>query len=79
MPMPPPKPTTEGPRDRQVFHEMGQIVRALEANGPQQVDDLRRLVGADYWEGGRFDRALAMSLNDGLAYRTGDGSVSAAG
>ena len=30
-PMPPPKPSTEGPRDRQVFHEMGQIVRALEA------------------------------------------------
>jgi hypothetical protein len=27
MPMPPPKPSTEGPRDRQVFHEMGQIVR----------------------------------------------------
>ena len=28
-PMPPPKASTEGPRDRQVFHEMGQIVRAL--------------------------------------------------
>ena len=34
MPMPPPKPTTEGPRDRQVFHEMGQIVRAIEAERP---------------------------------------------
>ena len=30
MPMPPPKPSTEGPRDRQVFHEMGQIVRAID-------------------------------------------------
>jgi len=30
MPMPPPKASTESPRDRQVFHEMGQIVRALE-------------------------------------------------
>jgi len=33
MPMPPPKASTEGHRDRQVFHEMGQIVRALEAEG----------------------------------------------
>ena len=40
MPMPPPKPTTEGRRDRHVFHEMGQIVRALEADGPQTRDDL---------------------------------------
>jgi hypothetical protein len=31
MPMPPPKASTESRRDRQVFHEMGQIVRALEA------------------------------------------------
>jgi hypothetical protein len=28
--MPPPTATTESPRDRQVRHEMGQIVRALE-------------------------------------------------
>ncbi len=28
MPMPPPKASTEGRRDRQAFHEMGQIVRA---------------------------------------------------
>ena len=52
MPMPPPKATTEGPRDRQVFHEMGQIVRALQAQGPQRLEDLSRLVGAPYWEAG---------------------------
>jgi len=79
MPMPPPKPTTEGPRDRQVFHEMGQIVRALETNGPCRPEDLAQHVGAAYWEGGRFDRALALAMSDGLIYLTADGTVSAAG
>ena len=46
MPMPPPKASTEGRRDRQVFHEMGQIVRALEHQGPQTPDELETLVGA---------------------------------
>jgi hypothetical protein len=64
--MPPPKASTESPRDRQVFHEMGQIVRALEAQGPQGVDDLARLVGAPFWESGRFERALAFAAADGL-------------
>ena len=59
MPMPPPKASTEGPRDRQVFHEMGQIVRALEAIGPVRPDELRTHVGGQYWENDRFDRALA--------------------
>jgi hypothetical protein len=66
MPMPPPKPSTESPRDRQVFHEMGQIVRALEARGPLRIDDLAELVGAPYWESGRFDRAMAFAAADGL-------------
>ena len=77
--MPPPKPSTEGKRDRQVFHEMGQIVRALEARGPQRPDELARLVGADFWEAARFDRALALAVSDGLVYRTSDGSVAASG
>lgn len=79
MPMPPPKASTEGPRDRQVFHEMGQIVRALEAAGPQPPEELTRLVGADYWEAGRFDRALAYAASDGLVFVTADGAVSASG
>ena len=79
MPMPPPKASTEGPRDRQVFHEMGQIVRALEANGPQQPDELARILGAAYWEAGRFERALALAASDGLVFVTGDGTVSASG
>ncbi len=77
MPMPPPKATTEGARDRQVFHEMGQIVRALEDKGPQPPESLVALVGATYWEAGRFDRALAFVVADGLAHVTDDGRVAA--
>jgi hypothetical protein len=73
--MPPPKPSTEGRRDRQVFHEMGQIVRALETEGPQRPDDLARLVGAAYWEAHRYDRALAFAVSDGLVHRTRDGAL----
>ena len=54
MPMPPPKPSTEGPRDRQVTHETHQLVRALQAHGPQSAEDLTLRVGAPYWETGRF-------------------------
>ena len=72
MPMPPPKATTEGPRDRQVFHEMGQIVRALRAAGSAAAEDLRALVGATYWEAGRFDRALAFAVADGLVVQDAD-------
>lgn len=77
MPMPPPKASTEGPRDRQVFHEMGQLVRALEQQGPQSADELRQLVGATYWEGGRFDRALAFAVADGLVVMGPDDRLSA--
>ena len=77
MPMPPPKATTESPRDRQVFHEMGQIVRALEAQGPCTVDGLQTLVGAPYWEANRFERALALAASDGLVVHRDDGTVSA--
>jgi hypothetical protein len=75
--MPPPKASTEGSRDRHVFQEMGQIVRALETNGPQKPDELARLVGAAYWEPSRFDRALGLALADGLVYRTDDGAIAA--
>jgi hypothetical protein len=73
--MPPPKASTEGPRDRQVFHEMGQIVRALETTGPMPPERLAEAVGAAYWEERRFDRALALCLADGLVYRTSEGQL----
>jgi hypothetical protein len=72
MPMPPPKPSTENRRDRQVFHEMGQIVRALEIKGPQTPEELERLVGARFWEAGRFESALAFAVADGLVMRAAD-------
>lgn len=75
MPMPPPKPSTEGRRDRQVFHEMGQIVRALESEGPQTPDDLARLTGARFWEPDRFQSALAYAIADGLVVRLNDGRL----
>jgi hypothetical protein len=78
MPMPPPKPSTEGLRDRQVFHEMGQLVRAVEANGPTDPDQLAGLVGAAYWEQDRFDRALTYAIADGLLVRGPDGALQAA-
>jgi hypothetical protein len=73
MPMPPPKASTEGRRDRQVFHEMGQIVRALEAQGASTPEELATRVGAAYWEQDRFDRALAFAVADGLVSRGADG------
>ena len=76
-PMPPPVPSTEGRRDRHVFYEMGQIVRALKANGPVSSEDLHDLVGATYWEPDRFDRALAFAVTDGLVVRTAEGMLAA--
>jgi hypothetical protein len=70
--MPPPKASTESPRDRQVFHEMGQIVRALEEQGPQHLEELSRLVGAPYWEAGRFERAISLAAADGLVVQGPD-------
>ena len=75
MPMPPPKASTEGRRDRQVFHEMGQIVRALEEEGPQTPERLAEIVGARFWEKSRFDRALALAASDGLVVRTAEGTL----
>lgn len=77
MPVPPPKPSTEGPRDRQVTAEMHQIVRALQAHGPQAPEELAVRVGAPYWETARYERALTLAHADGLVVRTADGRLSA--
>ena len=77
MPMPPPKASTESRRDRHVFHEMGQIVRALEDQGPQTRDDLASHVGASYWENDRFDHALGYAIADGPIVKQADGTLSA--
>jgi len=77
MPMPPPKPSTEGTRDRQVTHEIGQIVRALQAEGPQTPTDLQTMVGARFWVGDRFESALAFAIADGVVVNSQDGRLSA--
>lgn len=75
MPMPPPKPTATGQRDHHVAHEIGQLTRALAVNGPQQPGGLAAIVGAEYWEPGRFERALAFAVTDGVVHRSADGTV----
>jgi hypothetical protein len=55
-------------------HEIGQLVRAVEHTGPCQPDELARLVGAAYWERGRFERALAFAVADGRLV-PGEGGV----
>jgi hypothetical protein len=54
---------------------MGQIVRALEARGPQAREELEALVGGTWWEEGRFERALAFALEDGLVHHTRQGEL----
>jgi len=54
---------------------MGQILRALESEGPQAPDDLAQLVGARFWEPDRFDSALAFAMADGLVVRLNDGRI----
>ncbi|MBB6629237.1 hypothetical protein H5V45_18060 [Nocardioides sp. KIGAM211] len=76
MPMPPPSPSTDR-RDRHTFHEMGQIVRALESRGPLTPEALGEALGAEFWEAGRFERAVALAVADGLVQRTDEGTLAA--
>lgn len=64
--------------DRHVLHEVGQVMRALEANGPRTAEELALLVGAPYWERNRFQRALSLMLGDGLVERDSAGLIRAA-
>jgi hypothetical protein len=68
---------TEGVMDRHVLHEVGQVIRALEANGPRTEEELAVLVGAPYWERDRFRRALSFMLGDGLVERDRRGLIRA--
>ena len=61
--------------DRHVLHEVGQVMRALEANGPRTEEELALLVGAPYWERNRFQRALSLMLGDGLVERDRGGLI----
>jgi hypothetical protein len=77
MPMPPPKPSTEGKRDRQVQSEVRQITRALHAEGSQSPEALEKLVGSAYWEDGRYEQAIAFAIAHGHVVRTAEGRLAA--
>ena len=68
-------PAAEIAMDRHVLHEVGQVMRALEANGPRTEEELGLLVGAPYWERNRFQRALSLMLGDGLLERASNGLI----
>ena len=65
MPMPPPSPSTEPAPRRRQRREIEQVARKLTALGPTGRDDLAAVIGAAYWEPGRFDRALAAAVSNG--------------
>jgi len=71
--MPPPKPSGESNRQPRRRREFEQIERALKDQGPADTETLQRLVGAPYWQAGRFDKALSWSLQKKLLVRDDDG------
>jgi hypothetical protein len=61
--------------DRHMLHEVGQVVRALEANGPCTEEELAVLLGAPYWENNRFRRVLTFMKSDRLLAQDAAGSL----
>jgi len=59
--------------DRHVLHEVGQVMRALEANGPRTEEELAVLVGAAYWERNRFRAALDFARDQGMVLQNASG------
>ena len=63
------------PGDRQLLREVGQVVRALEANGRCTEQELAVLVGAPYWERNRYERVLEFMRSDGLIREDENGAL----
>ena len=61
--------------DLYVLHEVSQVVRALERNGGCTEEELALLVGAAYWERGRFSRVLTFMKYDGLICQDAAGEL----
>jgi hypothetical protein len=64
--------------DRHVLHEVGQLMRALEANGPRTEEELALLVGAAYWERDRFRSALDFAQGSGMVHQQASGLLTVA-
>ena len=77
MPMPPPRASSEGVRDRQARHEIGQISRAVTELGPVSPDDLSEALGTRYWDPGHFEEALRIAVRDGVVVRDNQGLLTA--
>lgn len=77
MPMPPPKPSADASSEPRRSSEIKQLTRALRARGPLLVPDLADLVGASFWDRGRFDQAVAAGVADGFIVRRRDGLLAA--
>lgn len=77
MPMPPPKPSTDQGANKRVQREVAQLTRALADRGPLDRDALMAAVGGAYWDGTRFDRALAVAGDSGHVVKDAEGTYSA--
>jgi hypothetical protein len=77
VPMPPPKPSTDQGAGRRTQREVVQLTRALADKGPLDHAGLAEVVGAAYWEVGRFDRALIVGVDSGRIVRDKDGRYAA--
>ncbi|HWE11304.1 MAG TPA: MFS transporter [Solirubrobacteraceae bacterium] len=53
----------------QLDREIDLIGRALEEHGPLEHNELKRLVGGQYWGPGRFRQALRAAISEGRARR----------
>ena len=65
--------------DRHLLREVGQVVRALEANGRCTEEELAVLVGAPYWERNRFRAALDFARSSGMVQQDVRGLLTAVG
>ena len=77
MPMPPPRASTAGTPGGNVKREIDQLVRALRSEGPQGKAELETLVGARFWEQGKFSRALDRAVSRGRIKQLPDGRLEA--
>jgi len=53
------------------------LLGLLRTEGPTDADSLQERLAARFWEPGRFERALAHAVADGLVVRSGDGRYAA--
>lgn len=73
MPNPPPRPTNDPQLNQRRRREFEQLERALKDKGPADAETLKSLVGGEYWQADRFDKALSWGVQKKLLERDDDG------